>query len=567
MLVLATAIVWNIAAWIAWDSSFIMNDGIQYLSTASNWLQGQGFSTNALIFNPHFQGQLPAAQTVWPPGFSALLLPLGLLGIELQTAALAINFLATALSGLLVYLILRRCGSGQLLSVASASLFYFTTKSWHLAVSLLSEPLFTCLILTAIYCLPCNHRRHAGRWVLSGFFVAACIAVRYSGVFTAAAFGLGIALVLLMNSYYQHQTLLQKFWKLCLLLALPVLTFAGLMFRTHHLVGTIDRNTGVGEIKTFATTIWKFAEESSILTGFRDGWVFSGDIDTIAFYIFVVLMVLFTVVGFFLLIFKPSHRDNSGTEPVESSGSDCYTFTVVSVVLVHAAAFGGYLAWCSVSSSPLNVTPRYLYQIYPGVFIGFCLLVSYAFSKARHLEMAKTVSLMKVSVGSMVLLYIVAQINVIPVIKEFALPAADVQKSLSMQVAGSDATVLDIVRSCVGEAATTNDSPATSLWSNEGSQYYLNTGVHTITLTQIYTTSDFDFERLRTDIDEYNIRLFVFANNAESQVGGYKVMLSSIKDWLVENQYARLELVEPSLSSGTSFDIYAANEDCFVAAN
>jgi len=561
LLVLIAAIFWNIVAWLSWDSTFVMNDGIQYLSTATNWLQGQGFSTNALIYNPHFQGRLPAPQTVWPPGFPSLIVLASVVGISLETAVLVINLLSMALSGVLMYLILRRCGIQATFSIIGAALFYFTTTSWHLAVSLLSEPVFTCLILAALYCVPCSPRQSYRYWFICGLFIGACITVRYSGVFTAAAFGIGLSIVLLLHRCYSAYTFKQKFWRLSLLLAAPFVAFTVLMLRTQYLVGTINRNTGVGESKTLVKTMIRFVEEFSILIGFRDGWIFSGDFDTWFFLLFLLLLVV--VCGLALLQFlrefqgSRKHRDHL---PVPE-GEGCYRATLVSVLIVHGAAFGGYLAWCSLSSSPLNITWRYLHQIYPSIFIVFCLVTSYALTHLTLTISLNTKILLRSASTCLVLLYMLGQLNMVPVIKEFAGPATDARDLTQLPV-DNNKQIADIIRSCVGGRASPTDFPATSLWSNEGIPLHFNTGVHTITLTQIYTTSNFDFDQFESDISEYNVRLFVFVNSYDP-LSDYGLMLSRIKTWLVENQYPKLQLPNSALPSGTSVDIFAVDSNCY----
>lgn len=562
-LILISAILWNITAWMNWDPTFIMNDGIQYLSTATNWLLDQGFSTSALIYNPHFQGQLPAPQTVWPPGLPSLLVLTSYAGLNLQTTALLVNLLTNALSGLLVYLILRRCQTGQLFALCCSALFYFTTSSWHLAVSLLSEPLFTCLILAAVYWLPGNHTRHLGFTTLCGAFIAASITVRYSGIFTTAAFALGLTLVLLFCRRYGSWPIGKKVGYLISFLTLPVAAFATLMLRTHLLVGTTDRDTGVGDRKTLTETIRTFAEESSVLMGFRDGWSFRGDIDTWLFFLFVFLIASIGVAT--LLLLYAAHRDRRTQQNktwTESNSEDCYTTTVVAVLITHSAAFGGYLAYCSLSSSPLNITSRYLYQIYPGLFILFSLFVGFAFAQSKRLGMPGVYLFLKLQIGCLVTLYIIAQINMIPVIKEFSGRAVDARNIVQLKVT-KDIRVIDIIRSCVGDTTAASDSSPASLWSNEGIPLHFNTGVHTITLPQIYTTDSFNFERLNSDIAEYNIRLFVFVNNNHSQQGDYGLMLSSIKNWLIANQYKKLSLLQTAVESGTTVEIYSTDEQCF----
>lgn len=561
LLVLIAAVFANVVALMTWDPTFIMNDGIQYLSTARNWLQGQGFSTNALIYNPHFQGRLPAPQTVWPPGLPSLLVAINWVGISPQSAALFVNLLANALSALLIYLILRRCGTQVLFAVGCAALFYFTTLSWHLAVALLSEPLFSLLILTALYCVPGSPNTQNFKWLLCGLFLAACIAVRYSGIFTTAAFAVGLVPIFLLTHHYKQQTLLQHIGRLTLLLSLPVLAFSALMVRTHLLVGTISRDTGVGTSKTVFETIQAFAEKSSILTGFWDSWILNGNVDKWMFFALITfLTVVILIAIYFCVITYQSKTGSQGSAGLDKSAG--YRFTVVSIVTAHAAAFGGYLAWCSLGSSPLNVTHRYLYQIYPGVFILLSLVTHYAITKAQLSGRKYIQRVLGLSVFSIAIIYLIGQINIIPVIKKYSEQAVDARDIMTLQV-NNTAQVSDIIKSCVGGVASPNDSPATSLWSNEGIPIHYNSGVHTITLTEIYTTDDFDFEQLEADINDYNIRLFIFVNNNEATQGDYGLMLSSIKNWLVIKNYPKLQLENSSVASGTSIEIFATDGSCF----
>ena len=287
--ILAATIVCNYIAWTSWDVTFVMNDAIQYLSTTKNWLMGKGVSTNALIYNPHFQGVLPAPQTVWPPGFPAVLLVSGYLRLELQSAALLVNLLSMGMAGLLFYAILRRCQVSQSFSLCSAAVFYFTCSLWHQALSLLSEPLFNCLVLAAVCCLP-RRNLYFKNWLLCSFFLALCITVRHSGVFTATAFFFALSIIVLFDPYYRTLSITGRLLRLCVLMILPVVTFVSLMLRTHYLIGTVERDTGIGSTISVVDTIQITAQEASVLMGFRDGWLFTGDIDTWLFMLLVLLV-------------------------------------------------------------------------------------------------------------------------------------------------------------------------------------------------------------------------------------------------------------------------------------
>lgn len=567
-LVAISAILWNVGAWLHWDPVFIMNDGIQYLSTAGNWLSGQGFSTNALTYNPHFQGRLPAPQTVWPPGLPALQVLLGSIGIPLQTAALLINFIATALSALFVYLILTRCKISALAAAVSAALFYFSTTAWHLALALLSEPLFTCLVLAALYTIPSTTKHSLWSWVLCGILIGASITVRYSGVFTAAAFGLGLGGMLLFTQTFSHLSRSDKLWRLCLFATMPALAFGGLMLRTQSLVGSITRDTGVGTGKSIIETIKQFAEQASVMTGFRDGWLFSGDADTWLFFVFIFLIAVAALLstGALWSVTTSQSSDGRSTAALSSDQSsppslDSYWSTVLVITVLHAAAFGGYLAWCSLGSSPLNVTSRYLFQIYPGLFVAFCIIVGSALTTGgttagitQRRESTVTRSLLATTIN-LAILYLIAQVNLIPVINEYSMRATDARDTINLRL-DEEKTVADVVRACVGDIATPDDNPPTSLWSNEGIPLHLNTGVHTITLDPIYTTSDFDFSQLASDIDEYNIRMFIFINNPMHRSNQYGEMLATIKAWLQDSGYPELTVPNATLPSGNSVNIY-----------
>jgi len=142
-IILAVAcVVINLIAFFEWDMTYITNDGVQYLSTATNWLQNKGFSTNALMYGPHFQGEFPGPQTVWPPGYPFVLALGGLLGIDLITTGLIVNLTTHALASLLIVLILRRMRVDTGFSIVCGVLFYGMAIPWSFARGIITEPLY-----------------------------------------------------------------------------------------------------------------------------------------------------------------------------------------------------------------------------------------------------------------------------------------------------------------------------------------------------------------------------------------------------------------------------------------
>lgn len=535
-------------SWILWDTTLITNDGLQYLSTASNWLSGEGFSTNALIYDPHFQGRLPAYQTVWPIAFPFLIGVVSSLGLDLYAAGLLINILCHALSAWLVYLILRRCQVGRLFGLSCALLFYFTTIGWYYTVSILSESLFTCLILGAVLCLPDRDGRQAGRLAISGLLIAACIWVRLSGIFTAFSFGAALFCLFLYESRQMDWVgYRSKIGGIVLFSVFPVAGFAVWLLRTQYLIGDIKRNTGVGEAHSLLSVVGKVAEEGAILLGFRDGLIFSSDVDKWLFILFTLLALCIVITAFVLAISKPGQK----------RGVPGYKVTLSFVLLTHAVVFCGYLAYSRVTTVPLDFMARYLYQVYPGLFILFCLLVVFVFDEASR--RGNSGVLLRPVVGGLVALYVVAQINMVTVFRDFSVRGIDAQLVMDLPVTeGVDFSM--VVESCVGAV----DSPdAASLWSNEGSLLHLSAGVPTITLTSMYTTPSYDFEQFKSNIETYDIRMFVFVNNMRNQDVAYSQMLGTIKEWLDNNNYAKLEMLNPMVESGTTIDVYSTDGSCF----
>lgn len=542
-------IIGNLLAWSLWDTTLIMDDGVQYMSTAANWLQGNGFATNALIYEPHFQNVLPAPQTVWPPALPLLQALVASTGIELQSSALLVNLLANTLSTFVVYLILRRCCTGITFAITCAMIYYLTASSWLFATALISEPLFTVLLLTAVYCLPPADNDQSVRWVLAGLLIAASIYTRYSAVFAAAAIVMALFFLSVIRSRRDGSaSLLTSLKGLALFSVFPALAFVLLLLRTRQLSGTVERRTGIIESKSVADTFLLFAEELSVLTGFRDGLIFRNDVDAWMFVlcIFLTLMVVMTAV-----IILVSNRSPTAVK------AKTFRPTVITIMLTHAFAFCGYLVYSSLSDTALNITSRYLYQIYPGLLIVMFLLVASVFEQAGSLVL----SVYRWAIAVLVSLYLVAQINLITASRELSVRGIDSREIVGLQVADG-ITLSDVVQSCIGMPTSLEKSSQATLWSNDGVLLHLNTGVNTISLPSTYTTRNFDFKRWQEDIETYQIRLFIFINRAQSTNGLYGMMLEDIKQWLLDNQYPILQMQDSQLESGASVTIYLTSSQC-----
>lgn len=539
--------------WYYWHSALITDDGVQYLSTARNWLLGNGLSTNALIYEPHFQGKLPAPQTVWPPGFPLLVALAGSVGFELATSALMLNLTLNAISALLVYLILKRCVVKPKLAVISASLFYFTAYPWYFAAAIMSEPLFTCLVLASIYFLPPVGDPRLRCWMISGVLLACSIATRYSGVFVAASFGLGLFYQFVYQSpVCDRFRIVRSLTGFLLCLLIPIALFVFLNLRSWMLSGSSERRTGVIEARSAFDTLWQYFEQASVLIGFKDGLLFTGDVDTWMFFTFMIVCILISMPVFTM------RREVSTNVTVESVTA--LRSTTVVVLLTHIAMFSAYLIYSSLTDAPLSITYRYLYQIYPAVFIIMCLIITTVSEKNLPQQ---AVTAFRFLLCTLILTFVLAQINMISGFKEHYQRGIDSRELVSLKLL-KGSTVSEVVKSCVGAPASAEKTAHTALWSNEGVLLHLNTGVNTISLPSTYTSTGFDSDQIKSYIETYQIRLFVFIKTEENTQGKYGEILGKIEQWLNDSSYSQLQLIDSRLKSGATVDIYATHNECYL---
>lgn len=552
-MVAIVGIVLSSICWFEWHSALITDDGVQYLSTAENWLQGNGLSTNALIYEPHFQGRFPAPQTVWVPGFPFLIALAGSIGFELVTAALLLNLTLNGASALFFYLILKRCGIEPTFAIVSASLFYFTAFPWYFAVAIMSEPLFTCLVLAAVYFLPCTSNPKMHNWIMSGVLLGACIATRYSGVFVAASVGSGLFCLFVYQTRLHHQQkFVHKLTGLLFCLLFPLAIFGFFLVRTRLVSGSVERRTGVIEAKSIYETLWQYFEQASVLAGFKDGLLFTGELDTwmFLFFMLVCLCIVLMALALSKQVFSRATMESATT----------FTTTTVVVLLFHTFMFSAYLIYASVTDTPLSITYRYLYQIYPGLFLIFCLIIA---AVVENNISKKALSKFRLLVGIAIITFGLAQINMIFGIKDFYRRGVDSKELVNLQILNGS-TVGEVVGSCVGAPVSEKSVNQASLWSNEGVLLQINTGVNTISFPSTYASVNVDFEHFQADIDTYRIRMFVFIKTQDNMKGKYGAILSEIEQWLNDRKYSKLQLEDSRLQSGASVDIYIIDNDCYL---
>jgi len=540
----------NVLAWVLWDATFILNDGVQYLSTAGNWLKGLGFSTDALMFTPHFQGTLPAPQTVWPPGYPLLIALTSMLGMSLQTASLLLNLLFLLINAILVLIILVRYHLSFKSAVCCAMIFYFTAMPWGYSLALATEPVFSVLILAAIIFQPSDPRGKVWPWVVSGTFIALCISVRISGVLFAVGVGLGVFVYLVKNYRKEPDLLWRGIALLTLQISISVALFSALAYRTYLLTGTTSRSIGAIDtgdlVARIKLMIWQVRE----FIGFTDGGVLPNFANNILFVCFVLILAVILIQALFVLVMSMRQALPKNTVNRE---------VMHYVILGHSAVFAAFFSLNVVGISLVALSHRYLNQIYPGLFILFCILVAATLTKIKHLNHIGLNKWFHCSMIGLVVLFALAQINITTALKYYSSPGVQTRDALALQVS-KEFDLHALIQSCLFRSGTSSGS----IWSNDGQQLHKATGVPTITIADVYGNKPYDLNVVRDHIVTYDIKMFVILNNLPDIAPQYVQMLSNVKGWLVQNGYTKVPMLENKILNNITVDAYVVDQSCFT---
>ncbi|MDH5259931.1 MAG: phospholipid carrier-dependent glycosyltransferase [Gammaproteobacteria bacterium] len=180
------------------DSGHLENDFAQMYSVASNVALGNGFQTSLIFYDSHYAfGGSPVPQTVFPPGYAAMVAPFLVLGFPGYATILVFTLGAFVGSGVLVACIGRLLGCRDALCIVLSSVWYFIGANWANVLILRSEVFFCFFTTAALYCLV-RWSAGSGRlslWLsLVGVFAGVAFLFRYQGIFFIAAVGLVFAL-------------------------------------------------------------------------------------------------------------------------------------------------------------------------------------------------------------------------------------------------------------------------------------------------------------------------------------------------------------------------------------
>lgn len=348
LLLVGAAAIASLAVRPIYSPTFFEKDAAQYISTAQNIAAGFGISTDIAYYDLHHHlGQLPVAQTVWPPGFPLAIAAVSKLGLSTWEALLFINYLALLATGGLVYLGLRASDVSWYWSLTAVLCWFTFQPGWETAASGLSSNLavFLALLSTTILIASSREgvsaRRNAGSWLFAGLFGALAFSMHY-----AFAFYLGSLFVWALTEGLR--TSRGQALKMCALIGLPVaIIVLPIVFRNWWITGTLtSRPPAVTEsdpqalLHAFGFMVSKvtgLSPDHLVVTGLAFAALFSG----------AALLIVFA-------------RKSGGLEACADN---------LSPPILFVGCFLSALMLLAVWSGPRYLNPRYLSFCFPWVLV------------------------------------------------------------------------------------------------------------------------------------------------------------------------------------------------------
>ncbi len=213
----------------------LFNDSVQYIAGSDSFASGMGYATPVLYFDEHFRsGLMPAPQTVWPPGYPAMMSLLHWLGITSLEAGTAVSLVSFALLVSLVFLLTARL-TGSMPAAGLAALWQFgLSEYWCYTGIVNSDMPYTAFSLVVFLFLA--KPRSFVSLALASLTAGVCFSIRYVGIFLLATVAV-LTLHMVWELFKQRRLMSSA---LSLLAASPGFLIAGaIMLRNLMLTGTL----------------------------------------------------------------------------------------------------------------------------------------------------------------------------------------------------------------------------------------------------------------------------------------------------------------------------------------
>lgn len=219
-------------------------------SAARNLLQGEGFSTDLLCYEQHYQQHSwPAKQTVFPFGYPSMIAALGAVGVPWRTAAQVLSLSGFFCVPLLIFAAARKMGRTPLIAMLLGLLWQCAPMNWFNIHEKQTESLFVAFTLGSMILLFAKDRR-PGRLLLAGLCAAIACSLRYAGVFWL----LTVGIVMVPGIFHSWKQAVRDG---ALFISIPGALVCGMFVRNRIIVGEVT-----GGIQSLSTKSWRLTLEN-----------------------------------------------------------------------------------------------------------------------------------------------------------------------------------------------------------------------------------------------------------------------------------------------------------------
>ena len=267
-----------LGCWVNYDRLMVTNDATQSISVARHLFRGEGIRTGIIYYEEQYAtGQVPAPQTVFPPGYPALIALVSLIGLSVPCAASVVVSVSFAAVTVLMLLTARWLRLSLPFAIVLTLAWCGCVQCWNVTRACMSEMPFIALTLLSLYLLPKRATLngsmphggegadHGGGRVLllvwlSGCAAAAAFTMRYAGVFwfiTVAGF---YAVSLRERFWWNLRSALT--WG-----SVPIVTVTVLFWRNHQLSGEWTGGNKIGSQRSLMFTLGELYNSLSHLFG------------------------------------------------------------------------------------------------------------------------------------------------------------------------------------------------------------------------------------------------------------------------------------------------------------
>ena len=340
---------------------FYSTDTAQYVSSARELTRGHGFGTQALYYEPQISIGVGARQTVWPPGYPALIAAASLLtGADAIAIPRYTAPLGHALTALLLTAIVLALGRLRSLAVALGLCYLALSAVWINSAGGLSEGFYIVMTVAAILCaVRASDGSPAGRrwlWACS-FFVAAAFLMRYVGISLIGAFGLLLAI-----RWWRERTALRAL-EYMLAGAIPAIAMLAVFGRNYAIAGSIVGGSNEPANSSVIIGLKSLAWSSYTLMGLPSG-----------------ALGALGIVGFAAALRYVGRGVDDGAEDAARPGAR-YSIDAAVFVAAYVFFFCALMVWLSAASPGYALNVRYvLPMVVPAVVL---VLLSKATPSAR----------------------------------------------------------------------------------------------------------------------------------------------------------------------------------------